>query len=470
MPEISVIISTHNRRKELRRAIRSVLNQSYKDLEVLVVDDCSDYSVKEFLKEFKDERIRFFRTEQNSGHDGLPKNIGIKNAQGKFISFLDDDDVYRKDAMRILHAYILETRQEVVYGDYVFLNAKGAKSPGWSVEFSLPRLLKHNYISMTTLMVKADDIKAIGGFDEAVPKYKDWNLAIRLFKNGCGFFHVPIIVTEVHALEESVSTRFLTENDENGLPKPTYFDPVDCLIWPERTFLGTHIPLKVAVYTLTNGRLKYLHEMAEKMERLAGYDYDWFVYDDGSADGTEEWLKGLNKATGAKHRKQLYVRRGEHKGLGHAWNQAVAFVKETGKYDIIIKIDDDAMMLSEGWLLAMTEIYRRNMRVCLSPSIEGLEGTPGGVLRLGRNGDSPYLMLNDTIMGMVSHLGGIIYATPIVLWDSFRFDEESKGNKDVLLSNHAREEGCSLWYLEEYKASHGPDGSSAQKLDYPNRA
>jgi len=457
MPEISIITSTYNRKKELKRCIRSILAQSYKDFELIVVDDCSDYNVKKLCQSFKDERIRFFKTDENFGHDGQPKNIGIREARGKYITFLDDDDEYRPDALKILRTYLVETGVDVVYGDYLNHLPGGKRSPGWSVDFNISRLLQHNYISMCVTMLKAEKLKAIGGFDEAVPKYKDWNCFLRLFKSGCDFLHIPIIVTEVHQMPGSVSERFLTEADENGVPKPTYFNPADCMLWPDKTILGERKPLRVAVYTLTNGRLKYLKRVADSLKRTAGYEFDWFVVENGSEDGTKEWL-ATQDCTFVTHNEAL--------GVGRAWNEAVKLVRETDTYDLLVKCDDDAVFVTEGWLKTMVELFERSRRICLSPCVEGLEHSPGGVLRQAPGSQSPYVMVNDTILGTVPHLGGLVYATTADIWDNFRFDEESVGNKDVMLSNHARLSGHTLFYLEEARCLHE---TMKQKEDYPDR-
>lgn len=469
-PAVSVIITTFNRRKELKRAIRSVLNQSFGDFELIVVDDCSDYSVSGLVKEFRDPRIKLFRTKENSGHDALPKNMGLLAAKGEFVAFLDDDDEYRADALKILLTYARESAADVTYADYINRKPDGKAAPGWSLDFNVAALQKFNYISMCCVMAKRSAVLAAGGFDEAVPKFKDWNLWLRMQKNRAVFFHVPIIVTEVRQLEGSVSSKFRNDVDEQGRYLPTYFDPVDCPIWPAKTSIGEERPLRVAVYTMTMDRLEYTKVMAAAMDRLAGYAFDWFVIDQGSKDGTQEWLKRCTRDHGSKWRKQLQYRLYEaNVGLGKGWNNAIEWVRSAGgetPYDIVIKVDNDAQMLTEGWLAAMIEIFRRNRNVCLSPYVEGLDGSPGGVLRQRSSGEMPYLMINDMVVGIVPHLGGIVYATPLCVFDEFKFDEESKGNKDVLLSQHAGQRGFTLFYMEQFRVWH-IDGTKGQEAKYP---
>lgn len=471
-PKVSVIISTFNRKEVLKRAIKSVLDQSMPDFECIVVDDCSPQEIEKLVLSFGDPRLKYLRTEKNSGHDALPKNIGIMAARGKYLAFLDDDDEYKKDALRILTRYAEETGVDVTYGDYL-IDGK----PGWSIDFSASRLAQHNYISMCSALVSRTAVLAVGGFDEDVPKFKDWNLWLRIHKNGGTFMHVPIIVFYIHQMEKSISADIPADKDEAGRYKPTYFNPADCLIYPEKTILGKRPPLRVAVYTLAMNRLDYTKQMYKSIDTLAGYPFDWFVIDQGSTDGTGDWIKSLTRdrefsdaGTSSTWRMKLRYRIYEKNvGLAKGWNNIVEFIKTESKdepYDLIIKVDNDAEMLTEGWLAAMIEIYKRNRKVCLSPAVEGLETLPGGVLRQRASGESPYVMIADKVLGVVPHLGGIVYSTPIEIWKEWKFDEAYEGNKDVLLSQYARKEGYGLFYMEEFRVWH-IDGTHGQKAKYP---
>ncbi len=95
-PTFSVIIPTYNRASLLGRAIRSVLTQTFKDYELLVIDDASSDDTKNVVQSFNDERIIYIRREQNGGSSAT-RNTGIKQARGRYISFLDDDDEYLPD-------------------------------------------------------------------------------------------------------------------------------------------------------------------------------------------------------------------------------------------------------------------------------------------------------------------------------------------------------------------------------------
>ncbi|RXJ95885.1 hypothetical protein CRU94_04540 [Arcobacter sp. AHV-9/2010] len=94
-PLVTIYIPTYNRKELLSRAVNSVLNQTYKNIEVIIVDDCSPDDTIEYLEELirKDNRVRYFQNETNSGAC-VSRNKAIKEAKGEFITGLDDDDYF----------------------------------------------------------------------------------------------------------------------------------------------------------------------------------------------------------------------------------------------------------------------------------------------------------------------------------------------------------------------------------------
>jgi glycosyltransferase involved in cell wall biosynthesis len=92
-PLVSCIIPTYNRAHIVGRAIQSVLNQTYKNIEVIVIDDGSQDNTQEVVLSIKDERVRYIRLHRNFGA-AFARNIGIANARGEFVAFLDSDDYF----------------------------------------------------------------------------------------------------------------------------------------------------------------------------------------------------------------------------------------------------------------------------------------------------------------------------------------------------------------------------------------
>ena len=106
MPLVSVVMPVYNTRPDFfREAIKSVLEQSYKRIELIIVDDCSEEYINSIVQEYEDDRIRYFRIDEVIGVANV-KNIGIENAQGKYIAFLDSDDLSVENRLKYEVEYL----------------------------------------------------------------------------------------------------------------------------------------------------------------------------------------------------------------------------------------------------------------------------------------------------------------------------------------------------------------------------
>ena len=100
---VSVIMPTYNASKFIKNSIKSVLNQSYKNFELIIVDDCSTDNTIDIVKLFKksDKRVRYIKTKKNSNTCALPRNLGIRAAKGKIIGLIDSDDFWYPDKLKL---------------------------------------------------------------------------------------------------------------------------------------------------------------------------------------------------------------------------------------------------------------------------------------------------------------------------------------------------------------------------------
>lgn len=107
-PTISVIMGNFNSKKYLKLAISSVLNQTFKNFEFIIVDDASTDGSQKIIKKFasKDKRIKYFPLKKNSGKDSFPRNFAIKKAKSDYVSFIDSDDVWERDKLEIQNSQI----------------------------------------------------------------------------------------------------------------------------------------------------------------------------------------------------------------------------------------------------------------------------------------------------------------------------------------------------------------------------
>ena len=122
-PKISVVIPLYNAEKYIRECLVSVLASTFQDYELLVVDDCStDNSVaevKKLLPHF-DGRLKIFSTGKNSGGPGVPRNVGIKNSSGKYITFIDNDDLILPNTLEIFFETAEAYGAEVIHTEKSF--------------------------------------------------------------------------------------------------------------------------------------------------------------------------------------------------------------------------------------------------------------------------------------------------------------------------------------------------------------
>jgi len=197
-PKISVIISTYNRPQMLQRAVDSVLNQTFKDFEIIIVDDHSD--IPPNLKLAPDEeRVVAMRLPHNSGYQVIPKNVGIMISRGQYIAYLDDDNVYLPNHLEVLYKAITKHQADVVYGDRIYKsndpNEKRFMGKQ-SYPYDLSQIEQGNYIDTSDIMHTIQVINDVGFWDIFWERKGDWLLMVRFGKAGKKIIHVPEVLTE----------------------------------------------------------------------------------------------------------------------------------------------------------------------------------------------------------------------------------------------------------------------------------
>lgn len=471
MPKVSVVISTYNRPERLKKAIESVIAQTYPDWELIIVDDASTSKTADAIASFtslREPQRVYIRRPENFGSDTAPKNRGILESKGDYIAFLDDDNTWRPDHLAALVAELERNPDiDLVYGDRWAINEEDETRNRLGIfsDFNPSLLLNHNYIDTSDALVRRQALFDVGGFDERYKKFVDWNLWLRMAKAGKRFKRVPLILTDYHLHPDSKSHR---PEDQKAELTPAW-DPYDLEI--ELPYLGEVREPRVAIYSITYDRLEYTKKCFESLYKTAGYEFDHFVVDNGSTDGTVEWLR---QEAGWIHPDHLVLNL-HNVGISHASNQALDAILEskTGDvtnppirpyYDIIIKVDNDCLFLTDGWLKKMVEIWKSNHMMALSCYVQGLRDNPGGAPRIG------YGKIKGELIGMTKHIGGICCFTDASAYEAFRFDEmmPKHGMQDLESSQNLIFKGFQMGYLENYYCSHGPQGTEQQQKDFPD--
>ncbi len=127
-PLVSIITPVYNSEEFLSETIKSIQNQTYKNWRLLLVDDCSKDNSSEIIKSFRkeDARIKYIKLEKNSGA-AVSRNVGIKNAEGRFIAFVDSDDLWDSRKLEIQIEYMLKENVGFSFTSYRYMRQDGSK-------------------------------------------------------------------------------------------------------------------------------------------------------------------------------------------------------------------------------------------------------------------------------------------------------------------------------------------------------
>lgn len=150
---VSVIMPSYNTGKYIGESIKSVLNQTYGNLELIIVDDCSTDDTDKVVSGFKDERIKYVKNEKNCGA-AISRNIALKSAKGKWIAFLDSDDLWEKDKLEKQLDFMIKNGYGMSYSDYrTFLNGKWENCKRTAPnKMTLKKLYRYCYFSTITVI------------------------------------------------------------------------------------------------------------------------------------------------------------------------------------------------------------------------------------------------------------------------------------------------------------------------------
>ena len=198
MVKVSIIIPVYNGERYVSEAIDSVLNQSYKDFEIIVIDDDSKDNTSNILRTYG-KKIRW-KSQENKGQASA-LNEGIKMAKGRYIAYLDADDVCLPERFENQVEYLdAHSNVGLVYSDFYQINGNGETQ---RIMKSHPHdkfvLLQNNYIPRSTVMHKRECLNGVGLFDESITGDDDWDMWIRISERfGMGYIGKPLVKYRVH--------------------------------------------------------------------------------------------------------------------------------------------------------------------------------------------------------------------------------------------------------------------------------
>ena len=183
MPRISVIIPVYNRRQLIGRAIRSVLAQTYKEYEILVIDDASTDGSAAAVRDEFGNAVRLIEMETNQGVSAA-RNLAINRAKGEWLAFLDSDDEWLPEKLDRQMWALAETHLQVCHTEEIWIRngvrvnaCKHHKKYGGEIFF---RALPLCVMSPSSIVIHRDVFNTIGLFDEQLLACEDYDLFLRL--------------------------------------------------------------------------------------------------------------------------------------------------------------------------------------------------------------------------------------------------------------------------------------------------
>lgn len=205
-PLISIITPAYNSERFIGDAINSVLEQTYPNWEMVIVDDCSTDKTVEVIKQYKDPRIILIALEENGG-PAIARNTAMDNANGRFYAFLDSDDQWVPQKLEKQLQFMLENDIAFSYTSYSKVDEVGTdldKVVHVPKTISYNRLIKDNIIGCLTVMVDRDKVGSLKMVN--IRTRQDWVLWLEILKRGFTAYGLQEVLAKYRERHNSVSS------------------------------------------------------------------------------------------------------------------------------------------------------------------------------------------------------------------------------------------------------------------------
>lgn len=186
---VSVVIPCYNCERTIEETIETVLSQTYKNIEIILVNDGSTDNTISTIKNFITDKESIMLVDQKNQGQSRTRNTGAKNAKGKYLLFLDSDDkidsTFIEKCVNVLEK---NPKTKIVYSQSAYF---GAREGEWKLpEYELKSFLRNNCIPITALIQK-QDFDNVNGFDESLTFFEDWELFLKIIIHGGKVYRIP---------------------------------------------------------------------------------------------------------------------------------------------------------------------------------------------------------------------------------------------------------------------------------------
>lgn len=484
VPRVSVIIPTYNRLHTLHETLASIEQQTFRDMEVVVVNDAGQ-DITPVVEGFR--RTLSLCVCQHDENKGLPaaRNTGLRAARGELIAYVDDDDVFYPTHVETLVRAIEISKFSVVYSNAVHLQYRNdptgrmvvSRDVPYSFDFSRDRFLYENYTPVLCVMHKRACLDMVGMFDETFRfALEDWELWVRMSQQ-YDFLHVDAVTCEFRTCVDpqklaAQNRRAFYTNAERIFAKHRllvlhrpdiqrlqqgYLAGLQNI---EQQYRAADSTAQVSIIIPTLNNIGYTRQCLEAIQHTAGaVRCEVIVVDNGSTDGTRQYLANEEQAGRVR---VIFNERNET--FSHANNQGAAIAQG----DVLVFLNNDTKPLP-GWLDALVETFNRDTSI----GVQGGKllypnntiqhaGIVYGPVQSGMNLHYHIYLCMEQTAACVNKarefqmLTGAMLAIRRSVFDAIGgFDEHYVfGHEDLDLCLAARKHGYKVWYNPRFSAYH----------------
>ncbi len=362
-PKISVIMSEYNTPPDyLRASIESILNQTFKDIEIIIVDDCGRNDLSSIVKEYKDKRIRIIKNDENIGLvKSLNKAIAVSKAD--ILARMDTDDVADENRLEEQYNFMINHEEYSVVGtlanEFSKNNTTGVLGkPG---EKTAKSLAYGDSIIHPSVMMRKKDIQSVGGYKN-YKRAEDLSLWFELVMKGFRLFVIDRVLLNYRVNKEDYSKRKLKTRGGEIKARLHYYHltkaPVLAYLVIIKSIVSSILPTRIVAFfrrkiILKSGRenerfdnnplvsvvipvyncAEYIGECIDSVVEQTYDNIEIIVVNDGSKDESENIIKDKKK----RHRNILYYKQ-RNKGVSAARNLGIN--KARGEYITFVDGDD----------------------------------------------------------------------------------------------------------------------------------
>ncbi len=364
-PKISIILPVYNTEPlYLEACINSVIDQSYVNWELCIVDDASDKEVTlDTLKQFdnkRDPRINITHSKKN-GHISVASNFAIEKATGEFIALLDHDDILWPNALyEVVKLLQIHQDADLIYTDEDKIEDDGYlhRDPYFKPDWS-PHLLECiNYITHFSV-IRRTVVNEVGGFDKHLIGSQDWDLFLRITEKTEKIFHVPTIVYSWRIHQGSTASSTVSKSYVRVNQKTTIENHLNRIRqeYTTKISVGHHgywyvrygvigKPL-VSIIIPTKDKVDYLKRCISSIINKTNYNnYETIIIDTGSKEvETKEYYKEL-KDNFSKKKLRLI----SFPATPFNYSDACNYGAKDAKGEYLLMLNNDTEVRSESWI------------------------------------------------------------------------------------------------------------------------